>query len=419
VLGRNVIPPAYRALLRDGRALRLLSGLGVSSLGDGMSTVTIAWLALRIAPAGNSGLFVGLALAAYTLPGAAGALALASHLRHRPARVLVLAHCLLRTGCLGLVVVLAAAGALTPVAYVALLAGSSLLASWGSGGEYTMLAQVGGEDGRLAANSLASAQVWFATIVGPALAGVLLAGIAPAWLLALDAATFAFLGAEAWRTHTETATTAQPVDAGAAESGFRVLRRSGLLGLIALTWLFFFLYGPVEDALPVYVSHDLHAHAALLGAYWTSFGVGAIASTLLTGTVRTRATRRTTLLIIAGWGACLLPFAFAPAGITLVCFALGGVIYGPFTALTYALLQSITTTANLPTVFAARSAALIVASPLGTAIGGPLVASLGARTTLTASGAATVLLAALATTAWRPAHRRTPAPSPEHAAVSV
>ncbi len=113
------------------------------------------------------------------------------------------------------------------------------------------------------------------------------------------------------------------------------------------------------------------------------------------------------------------PFGFAPAGATLVCFALGGVIYGPFTALTYALIQSVTTTVNLPSVLAGRSAALIIASPLGTAIGGPIITSLGARTTLTASGAATVLLAALATTAWRPAHRRTPAPSPKHAAAGV
>jgi hypothetical protein len=75
------------------------------------------------------------------------------------------------------------------------------------------------------------------------------------------------LGVQAWRTQTATPTTEQPVDTHAAESGFRLLRRHDLLGLIALTWLFFFLYGPVEDALPVYVAHDLHAHARLLGAY--------------------------------------------------------------------------------------------------------------------------------------------------------
>jgi predicted MFS family arabinose efflux permease len=293
-----------------------------------------------------------------------------------------------------------------PVAYVTLLAGSSLLTSWGSAGQYTMLAEVEGEEGRLAANSLASAQVWLATILGPAAAGLLLARIEPAWLLALDAATFAFLGLQAWRTGADTPTPQVPVDTRAAGSAFRLLRRGDLLGLIVLTWLFFFLYGPVEDALPVYVAHDLHAHARLLAAYWTSFGVGAFVSTLLVGTLRTRATRRTTLLIVAGWGACLVPFAFAPAAVTVVCFAIGGVVYGPFIPLTYALFQSITTTANLPSVLAARSAALIVAAPLGTAIGGPIVASLGAQRTLSASGAATVLLAALATAVWQSRHSR-------------
>lgn len=399
-------------LLGDRGARRLLSGLGVSALGDGMSTVTIAWLAVRTAPAGELGLYVGLAVAAYTLPGAAGALTLGRWLRHRPARALVLAHCLLRTGLVGTVVVLSAAGRLTPAAYVLLLAGSSLLASWGSAGQYTLLAELGGEEGRVAANSLASAQVWLATILGPAAAGLLLARIAPGWLLAFDALSFAFLGAQAWRTHTATSAPADgPIEPRAAESGFRLLRRHDLLGLIVLTWLFFFFYGPVEDALPVYVAHDLHAHARLLGLYWASFGVGALASTLLTGAVRGRATRTVVLLIVAGWGACLVPFAFAPTAVTLACFALGGVVYGPFTALTFALFQSITSTANLPSVLAARSAALIVASPLGTAIGGPVVAGLGAAWTLTASGAATVVLAAIAAPIWRAGRSEDSAPT--------
>jgi hypothetical protein len=64
-----VIPAVYRRLLRERRTRRFLAGVGASSLGEGMSTVTIAWLAVRIAPAGNLGLFVGLAIAAYTLPG--------------------------------------------------------------------------------------------------------------------------------------------------------------------------------------------------------------------------------------------------------------------------------------------------------------------------------------------------------------
>ena len=158
---------------------------------------------------------------------------------------------------------------------------------------------------------------------------------------------------------------------------------------------------PRSPAFACCVAHDLHAHAGLLGAYWTSFGVGALFSTLLVGALRRRATRRITLLIVVGWGACLLPFAVAPSAVTLVCFAVGGVVYRPFVPLTYALFQSVTTTANLPSVLAARSAALIVAAPLGATLGGPIVAVIGAGWTLTVSGGATVVLAASATVLWR------------------
>jgi hypothetical protein len=339
----------------------LLAGLGVSSLGDGMSTVTIAWLAVQVAPAGRLGLFVGLAIAAYTLPGVIGAIAFGGLLRHRRARVLVLIHCLLRTGFLGVIALLWAIGSLAPYAYVGLLAGSSLMFAWGNAGQYTMLSELGGHDGRLAVNSLATAQVSFSVIVGPALAGPLIAGIGPGWLVALDAASFAFLGIQAWRTHTGASATDQPVDTHAAESGFRLLRRRrDLLALIAVTWVFFFLYGPVEVALPVYVARDLRADAGLLGAYWMAFGVGALAATLIAGTLRGHDVRRITLGIVAGWGVCLIPFGFAPVGVTLACFALGGLIYGPFIPLTYSLFQSATKTANLPAFLAARSALVIV-----------------------------------------------------------
>jgi predicted MFS family arabinose efflux permease len=395
-----MIPAVYRGLLRDRRARLLLAGLGASSLGDGLSTVTIAWLAVRIAPPSDIGLFVGLAVAAYTLPGVIGAVALGRWLRGRPARAMLLGHCLLRTGSLGSISLLSLTGMLAPHIYVILLAGSSLMYAWGNAGQYTMLSELGGAEGRLAANALASAQVSFATIVGPLLAGVVLGWVSPGLLLAVDAASFAVLGIVAWRAGAPIETVGEPIDARAAESGFRLLRRPELLGLTLVTWVFFFLYGPVEVALPVYVAVDLEAPAGLLGAYWTTFGIGALAATLITGTLRGRNMRRITLLIVAGWGACLLPFGFAPIAITLAAFALGGVIYGPFIPLTYALFQSSTAAANLPSVLAARSAVVMVSTPLGTAIGGPLVGSLGASGTLAASGLATVLLAAAASVVW-------------------
>jgi hypothetical protein len=52
---------------------RVLPGAAASALGDGMSAVAIAWLALKLAPEASRGLWVGAAVAAYSLPGAAGA----------------------------------------------------------------------------------------------------------------------------------------------------------------------------------------------------------------------------------------------------------------------------------------------------------------------------------------------------------
>ena len=45
------VPVACRQLLASRQMRLLLAGLGVSSLGDGISTATIAWLAVRIVPA--------------------------------------------------------------------------------------------------------------------------------------------------------------------------------------------------------------------------------------------------------------------------------------------------------------------------------------------------------------------------------
>src|SRR5688572_11659420 len=391
---------AYRRLLADRQTRRFLGGLAVSALGDGLRVVTIAWLAVLAAPAGDSGVFVGIAVAAYTLPGVIGAILLRRYVASRPARHMVLGHAALRAVCLGLIAILWIVGALPPYLYVILLAGSSLLAAWGNAGEYTMLSELAGPDGRLAVNSLASAQVSFATIVGPVAAGMLLFVFSPGLILALDAASFAILGLAAWGTRTDAGPTEAPVDTAAAESGFRLLRRRDLLSLTVVTWVFFFLYGPVEVALPVYVAHDQQASAGLLGVYWTSFGAGALIATLMTGALRARDMRRMTLLIVAGWGACLLPFAVAPVPITVLIFALGGLIYGPFIPLTYALFQSSTPAARLPEVLAARSSVVMISTPLGTLIGGPLVAGLGATGTLVASGVATIALAVAASVLW-------------------
>jgi predicted MFS family arabinose efflux permease len=82
--------------------------------------------------------------------------------------------------------------------------------------------------------------------------------------------------------------------------------------------------------------------------------------------------------------------------VTVASFTLGGAIYGPFVALSVTLMQAKSPPRHRTAMLAARSAALLTASPLGAALGGPLTAVLGPRATLGASGLATVSLGAIA-----------------------
>ncbi|BCJ35384.1 hypothetical protein Athai_28870 [Actinocatenispora thailandica] len=391
---RRVVPAAYRPVLATPPVRRLLTGFAVSYLGDGMSFVAVAWLALTLAPPASAGLWVGGAVAAYTLPGVAGAL-LGRRLRRLPARRLLLADTTLRAGFLGLIPLTWLTGQLTLPLYATLLAASALLHAWGSAGTYTLLAELLPADQRLAANTLVSSLNFAATIAGPALAGLLVTHLHPALVLGLDAASYLALAATVLRTHPAGAAAPEPA---ATANRTRLLRsHPQLLGLLALTWLFNLLYGPVEVALPLHVTADLHASGALLGSYWMLFGIGALLGGLTVGTLRRLPLWPTTLAIMLGWGLTLLPFALdLPAAATLACFTLGGAIYGPFVPLSVTLIQQTAPPQHLATMLAARSAVLLTAAPLGTALGGPLTTALGPADTLAASGLATITLATTA-----------------------
>ncbi|HEY7880335.1 MAG TPA: hypothetical protein VID31_05795 [Streptosporangiaceae bacterium] len=133
--------PYYPALVHPVFR-RVLPGAAASALGDGMSALAIAWLALKLAPAGSRGLWVGAAIAAYTLPGAVGAIALRRWLSGRRGTGLVIVNAVLRGAALGLVGCLALAGLLDPPAYAAMLGVSSLLSAWGVAGKYTLIADL-------------------------------------------------------------------------------------------------------------------------------------------------------------------------------------------------------------------------------------------------------------------------------------
>nr|WP_272955924.1 MFS transporter [Actinopolymorpha rutila] len=387
----------------------MLGAFGVSDLGDGMSVVAVPLLAIEIAAPGQAGMLVGASVAAYALPGVVGALAFGRWLRRLPAASLLLADSTLRAACLSAVALAWAFGVLQPAGLVALLGLSSLLHAWGSAGKFTLLAELLPPDQRLAGNSLASSTSSLAMIVGPAVAGVGAALAGPGWVIGADGLSFVLLAMVVWSVHREVrrdphrARPADPAGTRGSTSGLRFLRgRPTLLGLLVLTWAFNFLFGPVEVALPLHVTGGDSGHTELLGAYWTAFGIGAVTGGLTVGALRRLSPAPVLLAIVGCWGLILLPFGFGPpTAVELVCFGLGGMIYGPFPAVSYTLLQSRTPAVALSSVLAARSAVLLTAAPVGTAIGGPLTSAFLPAHVLAGSGAATLLLALAAVLAWR------------------
>jgi MFS family permease len=392
-----------------------------------MSAVAIAWLALELAPPGSRGLWVGGAVAAYSLPGAAGAVVLRRWLRGRGGARLVFVNAVLRALALGLIGGLAIAGVLDPVGYVALLGVSSLLSAWGVAGKYTLIADLLPAEHRIAGNSLFGLADQLSLMIGPALAGVVTALAGPAVVIAADAASWVVLAISYARVAPLAARLASspppnppapsavpgpaefpgpaalpappaapaPVDAGA----WAVIRSSPVLpGLMAMSFVFYLLYGPIEVALPVHVASDLHGSAALLGTFWAVFGVGAVIGELSAPFLRRWPVWPIMTGIVIGWGLAIVPLGLAtPLWAGLAAFFAGAVIWGPWMSLSMAVLQDASPPGALAQVIAARSSLLILAAPLGTAFGGPIVAALGARGTLLASAVATIVLGLVAT----------------------
>ncbi|GAA5187697.1 MFS transporter [Rugosimonospora acidiphila] len=403
----------YGRVLRQPVLRRVLPGMLVSALGDGMSLVAVAWLAVRIAPADHRGVWTGLAVAAYALPATVGAAALGRLVRGLRGVRLVAVDATLRAVILGTIAVLAVAGLLGPVGYVALLAVSSLLHAWGNAGTYTLIAEHLPDGGdRVAGNALVSTFTQAAVVVGPALAGGLTALFGPGWVIGADAVSFAVLAACCWLTAPVPPGPVEPTDPEPArapgDSGWRViLGQPRLLGLVVVTCVFFFLYGPVEVALPIHVAQELHGSPGLLGAFWAVFGVGAVLGGLGAGLLRHRPLWAVVVAIIVGWGAALLPAGLTDAVLPgLVGFGIGGLIYGPFLAICTALFQRASPPGVLSRVLATRSALTGPSGALGTLVGGPVVGAIGGRGTLLASALLTIALGLAVAAALAPARRR-------------
>lgn len=405
-LERAVRVSPYWPVLSNPVLRRVLPGFTISSLGDGMAVVAVGWLAIEVAGPADRGLWVALAVAAYSLSGAAGALLLGRFLRHRRPAQLAGWDAALRTAALGAVPISYAFGGLSIQLYVVLLATSSILHAWGNAGVYTLLARVLPQSQHLAGNAVLSSVGSLSTVLGPPLAGLLIVAGGAATVIAVDAGTFLVLAVtylvlvphdgelkpmdRKTPTDDKTPTDGEP----SPTAGFRVIRRTpALFGLLSLSFVFFFLFGPVYVALPLHAADDLDGSAGMLAAFYSAFGLGAVLGSVLTGFLKRLRMWPTLIGIVIGFGLFMLPIGLsAPTAVAISGFAVAGLLWPPYASISTTLVQRSAADAQLPQVLAAKSAIGVLSVPLGTALGGPLVAAFGPTRTLLFCAAAITTL---------------------------
>ncbi|GAA0951032.1 hypothetical protein GCM10009558_067390 [Virgisporangium aurantiacum] len=391
-------PLSYRQVLRDRRLATLLSGDVVSKMGDGMTFVGLPLLALELHGRMPAAVAIAVITGAPYLAPMGLSLFYGLGKRRFDPRLVMLADSTLHVVVYALLGALALAGTLTlPVLLGGLLVASLLRLLSASARRLAATGMVE-EDGRLAVNGLIGTTDNLALyVVGPALGGVLVTVFGTDLLLLIVGVSYvALLAAAAVAVPKKVAAPAE--EPGRASSGWAIMRRAPVVVRLALVvFLFDLFYGPVEVALPLLVTGELRGDGGAYGALWTCFGVGALVGALLTNQFRRIRPQLLLVAIIGGWACCAAVVAVSPnllvAGAGL---ALGGAIYGPFLAVAYTLLQSLLRTEDQQPVFTLWGAMVTVAMPLGLAVGGPLVATAGARGGILVSALITALLVPMA-----------------------
>jgi MFS family permease len=389
---------SYRQALSDHRVLGLIVGDLLATVGTGMLMVAMPVQTLAIHGRVAKPIAIGLVETAPYASAAVLALAIGlGRLRIQPRTVLI-ADSLLRAVVLSILGVLAITHRLgLAVLIIGLLVGS-LFRIAGSSSRRLLATAVAGDRGRYAVNGLLGLNVTIALyIIGPVIGGVIVAITSPGVALFCDVfGALLLLVAVLATTRRGTVTAQRSRTRG--ESGWRILRRRPVAArLLVVEFFFNFFYMPVEIALPLLVRGRLHADAGGLGAMWGALGVGAFLGAALVDRLRTLPQRHLLIAIVGLWAACPIALAFVPTlPAAMVVFALGGLVYAPFTPIAYSFLQSGLRDDEQQQVVTLWTTGSTVAAPLGLLSGGPLILLAGITGGLVLSGVLTLLLLPIA-----------------------
>jgi MFS family permease len=366
---------------------------GVSVFGDRMVAVALAFAVLEV---GGSASAVGLVLAARMLPLVASLLVGGVVADRVSRRAVMVTTDLIRFATQGVLAALLISGD-PPVWAIALLSGVTGAATgFFSPASTGLLPAVVQAKDLQQANGLRATVMAAGEIGGPALSGVLVAGVGAGWAIAADAATFALSAAFLANLHlprrVQTAGGSFLQDLMEGWTAFRSRRWVWLpvliFGFMNMAWGAWGALGPVV------AEQDLGG-AAAWGTVLAVLGVGA----LVGGMIAVRIDPARPLLVFAiGGVAFALPLAFLAAGVPLPVLACGAFLAGVSLMLGNSLWES-TLQRHIPPESLSRVSAYdwfgsFAFGPIGYAIWGPIADRIGLADALWIAAALTLALVA-------------------------
>ena len=390
--------------LRVPNYRRYFAGQVVSLSGNWMQMVAETWLVLELT---GSGIAVGLTAAFQFLPillfGAYGGL-LAD--RYDKRRLLMLTQTVMAVPALALWA-LTAGGAIEPWMVFALVFARGAVNAVDNPTRQAFVIEMVGSQRLVNAVSLNSVIVQCARMVGPALAGLLIAiaGVEPCFLI--NAATFAVMIAALSRM--EAAELRRPRlaerEPGALRAALRYVHATPALAVpLAMMALVGTLGFNFQVLLPLLAKSSFEGGPQTYGLLVSAMGVGSIAGALASG-ARGRVSMRILIAASAAFGGFTLLAAVAPTlWFEIAALMLVGAASVTFAAGVNSSLQLAVDPAMRGRVMALYSVVFLGSTPIGAPIAGWLSETAGPRTGLLL-GALAALVAAGAAAATRPSAR--------------
>jgi MFS family permease len=275
-----------------------------------------------------------------------------------------------------LLAVFSLASALTPATLLVIVALSSLTSPLTISGTRTLFPRAVPRELWDRANGVDSGSMALAMVVGPALAGFLVAWFGGEGAFLLTAAIFVITCVVLFGVQeppTEQGVH-EPLLRAAWQSLVYVVRHPTLRGVIVTLWSANIPYGFLVVTLPVMILREFHWGADGVGLLWAIMGVTTVLAGLVAGRINTEGRERQ--IIVGGMVfaalACACILLQTPAAL-LVGMALLGLASGPIDIGLFALRQRRTDPRWFGRIFAVSMSLNFAGMPVGSALAGPIV----------------------------------------------